>query len=392
MPNLQLLAAWIAVASALISIGHNVDQWMDDDTRDKFGRTIRTQFAAGPVAWSTAVNRAFLAFFDVVYRRRWQIERALWQSILFAYAILAEARLVLLIFEIPIPETSAMLGVALVVAIGGTLFVQAFAAGGALFVRHEREQLDAAGLVRTAEFRSVILYGSLAMFIYTGAAMWTGFGLGFAVKNIVAVALGSAIGVPTMMAITLIPDRWLPVSPITAIVSSLLSLFVLSAWFRDESGQFLAALGRDQWKALCLLLFNLFADLISLLETRWLLAVSARSLTVGGMLLALFLDLVLNAVIFLVLPGIVDQQLDVLLQGILFAGPAPWTGILFWSTFATSFLFYLFVLAVVLLKALSPLLKGLNAADQVLHLYDHPARLVAVMMVAICSVGFAFAL
>jgi hypothetical protein len=112
---------------------------------------------------------------------------------------------------------------------------------------------------------------------------------------------------------------------------------------------------------------------------------------IRGIIAMLLLDLLLSAAIFFILPGIADQNLDTLLQGIMFKGPVPWTGILFWSTFTTSLIFYLFVVAVLILKLLMPVFATAQSFDKWFPIYDHPVRLVAMVMVALMTVVFVIA-
>jgi hypothetical protein len=106
----------------------------------------------------------------------------------------------------------------------------------------------------------------------------------------------------------------------------------------------------------------------------------------------LVLDFALSAAIFFVLPGIAHQDLDSMLQGILFAGPLQWTGILFWSTFATSLLFILFVAAVLVLRIVIPVVRSVATLDRMFPVYTHPVRLVAIVMVILLTIGIGIGL
>jgi hypothetical protein len=127
--------------------------------------------------------------------------------------------------------------------------------------------------------------------------------------------------------------------------------------------------------------------MVSLIETRWVLIQSGRRAMLRGILGMLLVDLILSALIFFILPGIADQNLNTLLEGIIFKGPLPWTGILFWSTFATSLIFYVFVGAVLVLKLLMPVFATARSFDEWFPIYNHPVRLVAMVMVALITVG-----
>jgi hypothetical protein len=163
---------------------------------------------------------------------------------------------------------------------------------------------------------------------------------------------------------------------------------VLATFFRSPALSFIDDIGRNHWKAGSLVLFNLFADMVSLIETRWVLIQSGRRSMLRGIAAMLLLDLVLSAAIFFVLPGIADQSFDTLIRGIVFKGPLPWTGILFWSTFATSIIFYVFVAAVLILRLLMPIFAAAQSFDKWFPIYDHPVRLVAMTMAALITIGF----
>ncbi len=134
--------------------------------------------------------------------------------------------------------------------------------------------------------------------------------------------------------------------------------------------------------------FNFFGDAVSLVETRWVLR-RARGAALATMGLLLLVDLIASAVVYLALPELAHESFETLGQGIVFQGTQPWLGILFWSTFATSALFHVFVLAVLLLKVLEPLVRMVNLLDRWFSLYEHPARLLSVSAVMIVSVVFA---
>lgn len=94
--------------------------------------------------------------------------------------------------------------------------------------------------------------------------------------------------------------------------------------------------------------FNVLADTVSLAETRWILG-RGRDVSTVRLVSLLVLDIFLSAGIFMALP-LVLWELPDFIDGITFSGPRPWLGILFWSTFATSAVFYLYVLGILLAR------------------------------------------
>ena len=74
------------------------------------------------------------------------------------------------------------------------------------------------------------------------------------------------------------------------------------------------------------------------------------------MIAVLAIDLFLSATIFLLLPAVL-WEVPAFYEAAFFNGPRPWLGILFWSTFSTSVVFYFFVLSAFLLRVTYPLVK-----------------------------------
>ena len=91
----------------------------------------------------------------------------------------------------------------------------------------------------------------------------------------------------------------------------------------------------------------------------------------------LLLDLILSAAIFLVIPTIL-WELPQFWEAIRFAGPRPWLGILFWTTFSTSVMFYWFVVAVLLVLPMVALINALSGLK--FDLSGRPIRCISFAM------------
>ena len=96
-----------------------------------------------------------------------------------------------------------------------------------------------------------------------------------------------------------------------------------------------------------------------------------------------------ESVVGTLLPGISNVNWNNLILAIQFKGPEPWMGILFWSTFLTSILFYLFVISILLLRIIASLATLFNRLDEWFAIYQHPIRLVTIAMVVIETAAFA---
>jgi len=97
---------------------------------------------------------------------------------------------------------------------------------------------------------------------------------------------------------------------------------------------------------------------------------------------------VASAAIYLVLPTILWPQILEFGDAMLFRGNRPWLRILFWTTFSTSFMFYLFVAAALLVR---PLTRGLGLFDMLSGQSDlqaNPVWCLAVAMAVVVTVLF----
>lgn len=129
----------------------------------------------------------------------------------------------------------------------------------------------------------------------------------------------------------------------------------------DAARSFFDAIGAEGLAVFGFVAFNVFADVFSLVETRWVLnrSVNASVLGLGGWLL---LDLLASAAIFLFIPAVLWET-SIFGEALLLRGNDAWLGILFWTTFSTSLMFYLFVLSSFVVRPLAWLLQWMRYFD-----------------------------
>ena len=144
-------------------------------------------------------------------------------------------------------------------------------------------------------------------------------------------------------------------SPPRVIFTSILTITIIALIKKDIFTSFISDYNEIGIIVLGYLFLNVFADSISLLETDIVLRLAAKGNIKKFAALGLF-DILLSAVIFLVIP-LSTGNLDVFLDAMLFKGDHPWLGVLFWSTFSTSIIFWLFLLSVFVLTILQKILK-----------------------------------
>jgi len=138
-------------------------------------------------------------------------------------------------------------------------------------------------------------------------------------------------------------------SPSTLITSAItISILTIIVYFRnpDTTISFIGAIIQGGWVYLML---NVLADSFSIMETYEILKWAGKSKSLVRFIVLIIFDLVISAIIFLIIP--VSAGTATIMEAITFKGQYPWIGILFWSTFSTSVLFYLFTLSSLLLTA-----------------------------------------
>jgi hypothetical protein len=233
------------------------------------------------------------------------------------------------------------------------------------------------------------LVGSAGVMIYSSGLLLIANDIGNSSKNIVALTLGTGLAVPTIFLMYQVRDGLIPVDPVRAIVSSLIFIGLLAIFFPRSARSFITELEQTGPLLFTVVAFNIFGDAVSLVETRWMLRLS-RGLSAVGIIFMLILDLVLSGLIYLVLPEISAVNWSAFGLAIQFEGPSPWMGILFWSTFFTSFLFYLFVVTMLMLRLLYRFTLFVAMLDKWFAVYRHPLRLITAAGVILETVIFLF--
>lgn len=217
---------------------------------------------------------------------------------------------------------------------------------------------------------------ALGIGLYVGLVANATLSMGGTPVVVVAMSVGMAAIVPFAHVALAVQEYFHKINPIRAIVSSIAFVFLVGTRFPDAGRAFVSEIWASGFLVLSYLAFNVFADAVSLIETKWILGKS-QSVSRPALVFLLLSDVVLSAVIYLLLPLFVGQDLSVFVAAVQFSGPSPWMGILFWSTFSTSAIFYLFVVAVFTLQLLWPVTRFFKRVGEVIEFEDHPATFLA---------------
>lgn len=398
-----LLAPWAGLVGLIIgAMAVFSGEGLRERYRESLGRMLSESNAT---AWARATNQWFLGGFDKLFGARGTlIEQSIWKGLLLSPAMLALARVLslangtgrtteeLLLFAI-----TMAFSIAFGIALGHVLANRSSSAivfGIVIVIGIGSGSVNS--IVNGGIGIAVVSIISIGIGIGSGSGIVSGNGIvsggaiGIGIVSVIGIiggtvsGIGSAIAVGSAIIIFLATrDFQLPVHPLKALLSSLVVIGVMSLIKTDAARSFLVAIDSEGYKVLGFIAFNMFADGVSLVETRWVLQRGAEA-TILRLLGLLVLDLTLSTAIFLVLPTIL-WEVPALVDAILFRGDRPWVGILFWTTFSTSTYFYLFVCAALLARVSAHILRVLRIPIDVEEL---PMNGVAAAAIVEVTTGF----
>lgn len=177
------------------------------------------------------------------------------------------------------------------------------------------------------------------------------------------------------------------ISPIRAMLTSLLAILIIGLLWPPAALSFISDLKVLGLPLLSIMLLNLFADSLSLVETRIILHMTSTG-SITKFLTLLVVDFFASALIFLVIP-FSTGNISLFLEAIFFRGDRPWLGILFWSTFFTSICFYLFLLSSLFLAILREAVRGFFGLERILLISEKPIRCFGLVFSLIFTILYA---
>jgi hypothetical protein len=390
-------ATIVGLLAALAAIGSSA---LSDDLKCSLGTWLSQRVERDPKSWVRSTNRAFFRLFDWIYGgtkgRYPEVEFLFWTGLLHGALALLVVQTILVRIEGSRPSSGVLLLVALGYSVGSALVTAA-----ARWIRNKTSRFADIGV------GVVVVYAGLPI-AFVLIAIWETFAdLGFGGQFDIVMrllAVGFAIGFAPRVAGFLgriggssatagpasdlilgrltLSERLVPVNPLRAAGSAITFLVILSILRRTESTALLEQVRYGQPELLGFLAFNIFADSVSVVETRFVLrrGIEAGLVRLSGLLL---LDLLLSTAIFLFLPYSLEE-LSSFSDGVWFRGDRPWIGILFWTTFSTSLLFYTFFVASLLIRPLSHVPK----LGRRLKVETQPIWALAAAMVVVVSLVY----
>jgi len=180
------------------------------------------------------------------------------------------------------------------------------------------------------------------------------------------------------------------ISPFRAILSSIMAMFIIAlislSFNREIANSFISDFDSIGITILAYIFLNIFADSISLWETNHILRVAATGSMTKYYSLIIF-DILISALIFLVIPWSTGN-IHVFFEAIKFQGEVPWFGILFWSTFFTSVIFYIFILSTCILIFSKRISGYYIRLDKILPIMDKPIKSLGVIAMILITMIF----
>ena len=401
MSLIMLIEFWIKITVPTIILSTALGKSVDPESAAALYQGFTRPILNDPLKWFHSKSELFLSLFDRVYSGSTTfLYDSLWYAILFCYPAFLLSRIVLAFFAMPTPDTEMMLITILVITSWVVILREILIRMARFSVQLSNGFIEHSVWNQPREVVNILLIAMLLMFIGISTSNLIIHTIGSTFKHIFALSLGASLALPVALSVALIPTKSLIVSPLRAFASSIIFLLIIGWNVPSASFSFFADLDWDTYAGIPLweipdfllsikrapvlgsiafIAYNLFADTISLIETRFLLKLSIGA-RIGKLVGLLILDLFLSATIYLLLPLIAGQDLQVLRSAIFFSGDKPWLGILFWSTFATSLVFYLFIAANIVIVLVAPLLRLVKGWDSFFNFAKRPLLAIGISM------------
>ena len=363
-----MIAAWVSVCMLVLYLSLSLDNCINLDFKKKIV-TFFQDFQS--MRFSEVIERSniiFISLFDIVYidKTSKSFRYSFWTliiiSLFFAYSIVPISQLQ----KMYIPSLENILVISLFVAgifwsgwiihhhFGKLKLISIIFAIIIVYVFNKLSLISSAPF---ALLLSILLLGYLNIFYY--------------VEKKITQTIDLSI---------------FQISPFRVMLSSLFAIFIISLVKQDVLKIFVSDFNQAGVILFSFFLLNVFADSISLWETRIILNL-ANTGSIFRLFTVLLLDVFFSIVIFLSIP-ISTGNLDVFLNAIFFEGNLPWLGILFWSTFFTSIVFWFYLLAIILLKILQKPAQLFIKLDVVLPINDNPVFCLGLLFMVPVTLSF----
>ena len=383
MTDVEWIIGYVPIIAGILVVGEILDKWLETDPRFKtnLARTLTRGTRSTASSWVLAVSDAFVRLFDRLYGARGsRIEELVWSGLTGTLLTILWAR----------SRGELILGTPEALP----LFLIASSFMAALFAL-TRVLITSLMRNRYLVLRSKLMWPGVAI---AAASLLLTFladhfgptSNGSTVMRAVEVSLIGTSATGIALVTLFVPFERMPVSPFKAIASSLLFVaiigLILMGWVRPDLWSGFREAVTYKVSHLGFIAFNIYADGFSLLETRLVLRRGADA-NARALIGLLIVDIMLSATIFLFLP-VTLGGVDILREAIALQGDRPWIGVLFWSTFSTSLIFYMYVAAALAVRPLAGLLRLVGIVGTPFSVSEHPVRAISASLAILTTAVF----
>jgi hypothetical protein len=381
---------YFSIIATILTIASVLDTWLSTPTKSSIIEAIKTNNLNNFNQSIILINKLFIKIFDRIYKySNTSINRNIYRSVIFCYVFFFIMKFFIWAFSLKIPPTEYILITVIIISSYTVLIYKSFT-GILPFIVKLREQTDRKSvfeLLRNKKFLiNFVLYSiSFAIFTIIIITFTSYFGTNF--KIVLVFSLWTVIVVFLSVFIVTIPTKFYKIGPLRSFLSSILFIIIITSgylYFNNWDGNNLLISKNSSLLFFSYLAFNLFGDLISFQETRWILIISQKT-KFKFLILLLILDILLSALCFLILPILSNTNINSVFQSLVFKGTNPWMGILFWTSFATSIIYYLYLISVSFTKLFFPIYIKM---DKWFDIFKNPIRFIGFTSIIIFTFCF----
>lgn len=397
----SILTSWATLVLLFITTGYLVDERLSEANKADLVGWLQTALQIDDIDWYKQINEYFILIFDTIYHNGKSFHGQVALTIIWnTYLALLILRMASWVSAFELLAPRAQLAAALLAGVSLTVVIILWSKYSNTTHQiiqprvHPTDTIDTQSGKPPMTKQQVIFFIIITwVFVVISHSLYLYWQHQIDLVEGLIQSLGiGALGLVLATAFVVVSNRILAgvelVNPYRAIMSSL--IFIISGFLLVPNARtaYIDAIETLGFITVSFLTLNIAADTVSLIETRWILRKSL-SASVYTLPLLFITDLVLSGVIYLLLPIIVGQDLFVLWKSVQFSGPKPWIGILFWTTFSTSAIFYLFAIAVVIIQIQKPILPQLRQIGQALQIEENPTFFIAIVISLLVTLAYA---
>ena len=393
---------FLFLAAGYIGALFGINSHLKQEDRDYIYKVIQPGNFKNTNELIKAINGIFIRLFDSVYHYSDNhIYRNIYRSVIFCCVWFLIMKCTTFLFDMKMPETKYILLVIIFISAYAVLYYISFTKViPKILELHEKRERRLQLLLPLIKSLSFNLY-AISFAIFTLVVMIFSFHFGITIKTCIIFFICTFFIIVLTITIVSLPTNFFKVSPKRSFFSSIIFLTIivfLYLFFHQWNYIDLRPNADESFSSILglivpFIVFNILGDLISYNETRLILGLSQKLKPIW-LLGLLPLDFIFSAGIFLILPMSSNVSFETLFLNLWFKGETPWIGILFWTSFATSLIYYLFAISTFFANLFYPLfLKILKVYSKVIEwkfVRNYPFVFVGIILLIIVAISSFF--